>query len=339
MKAKVIIVIGVSIIAYGSVSLNAQNQIDNKGRKQGVWVKKNNKGQVIYKGQFKDDIPVDTFYYYDKNGKLELKNFFTKNGKETYSQFIHSNGRIKAEGRYVNHMKDGVWMYYSTKGTKISEENYKNNLKEGQETKWDIEGKNMIEVTTYKQGMKNGDYYQSLYGEGYYTAEYKEDRLDGNYKEFYPDSTLKVKGQYVKDKKDGTWEINDITGKCIQKLFYKNDDLIGDLLLLNVQQGVKEIEQKDIAMFKQAGKQTQIVLFNSDRINVFNSIGSIVPLTSQEAFVRINEKNEIYVNVAIIEGIDIDGSLKTKIDFGYKIFPDKEGTHLLQSMFRTGFDK
>ncbi|MGP1515212.1 MAG: toxin-antitoxin system YwqK family antitoxin [Bacteroidales bacterium] len=319
--------------------LMAQNQVDDKGRKQGEWIKKDSKGKIIYKGQFKDDYPVDTFYYYDKRGRLELKNYFSENGQKTHCQFIYPNGKIKAEGYYINKKKEGLWIYYTEKGIKITEENYKNNLKDGQEKKWETKGKDIIEVTNYKKGVKDGEYFQTLYGDGYFITYYKDDKLEGDYKEYYPDKNLKIKGQFVKGDKQGRWEVYDMTGTCIQKLFYENNEFKGDLLRFDTQNGIKEIAQKDIAVLRKVGKQTQIVLFNGDKINVFNSLSSIVPLTSVVDFVRVNEKDEIYLNVNVIEGLNANKSIKTKIDLDYQILPDTEGLKLIESMFRTEFEK
>ena len=48
-----------------SLSLVAQNQIDSNGKKQGPWKKTHPKSTAImYEGQFKDDKPVGTFFYY-----------------------------------------------------------------------------------------------------------------------------------------------------------------------------------------------------------------------------------------------------------------------------------
>ncbi len=320
-------------------SVNAQNKIDENGKKQGEWTKKDNKGRIIYKGQFKDDYPVDTFYYYDKKGNIELKNYFSQQGTNTYSYFVYSNGITKAEGKYIDKKKEGLWIYYSPKGVKITEENYKNNLKDGEEKKWDTKGKDIIEVTNYKQGIKQGKYFKTLYSDGYYITNYKDNEFDGDYKEYYPNKSLKIKGQFVKDKKQGTWAVYDITGKCVQKLFYEHDLFKGDLLRFDTERGVREIAQKDIAMLRTAGKQTQIVLFSGEKLNVMNSLSSIIPLTSVIDFVQINEKKGIYLNIAIIEGLNANKSVKAKIDLGLEIFPDTEGLKLIKSMSRTDFDE
>lgn len=317
----------------------AQNKVDDNGKKQGEWIKKDKKGRLVYKGQFKDDYPVDTFYYYDNKGNIELKNYFSHNGTHTYSWFVYANGVTKAEGKYINKKKEGQWIYYSPKGVKITQENYKNNLKDGEEKKWETKGKDIIEVTNYVQGVKQGKYFKTLYSDGYYITNYKDNQFDGEYKEYYANKSLKVKGQFVKDKKQGTWEVYDASGKCVQKLFYEDDVFKGDLIRFDTEKGVKEIAQKEIAMMCNAGKQTKIVLLNGEKLNVMNSLASIIPLTSVIDFVQVNEKKGIYLNVAVIEGLNSNKSVKTKIDLGMEIFPDTDGLKLVQSMTRTEFDK
>ena len=110
------LILGLLVCSFSM--LNAQNQTDANGRKQGEWIKKDNKGRIVYKGQFKDGYPTDTFYYYDKKGKLELKNYFTDKGKKNHSQYLYPNGQIKAEGDYVNQKKEGLWVYYTERESK-----------------------------------------------------------------------------------------------------------------------------------------------------------------------------------------------------------------------------
>ena len=50
----------ISIFLVFSFSVNAQNlnQIDNNGQKQGLWKKSYENGNLRYKGQFNNDIPI-----------------------------------------------------------------------------------------------------------------------------------------------------------------------------------------------------------------------------------------------------------------------------------------
>ena len=52
---------------------HAQNTIDDKGRKQGNWIKKIPQSNAIdYTGQFKDDKPVGNKWSYDTENRLPL---------------------------------------------------------------------------------------------------------------------------------------------------------------------------------------------------------------------------------------------------------------------------
>ena len=52
-------------------------------------------------GNYKDDYPVDTFYYYDSKGNVTIKNYFTNQGKNTHTWLLFPNGKVQAEGNYI----------------------------------------------------------------------------------------------------------------------------------------------------------------------------------------------------------------------------------------------
>ena len=55
----------------------AQNSVDARGKKQGVWEKKLPQSNVVdYIGQFKDDIPIGTFIYYFPSGKKKKRRLY-----------------------------------------------------------------------------------------------------------------------------------------------------------------------------------------------------------------------------------------------------------------------
>lgn len=329
---KLTLIIGMALMVPSCVVV-AQNKVDEQGKKQGVWEikdKKNKSKKVI---TFKDDFPIDTAYYYNKKGVLELKNIFSNKGTNCHSIFLYPDNKVKAEGDYVNKQKEGTWKYYNKKGKIINEEQYKHNQKNGIEKKFDMDGKNLLEQTTYVEGKKEGQCYKNLFSAGYYIANYKDDKLEGEYKEYRPNKSLKIKGQFSNDKKEGTWEVYDVSDNIIQRLFYKNDLLISDAIRFNLPDGIKEIAQKNIALIRMAGKQTQIYLLNGEKINCHNSVEAIIPLLDANTFVRINEKQNMYINLTIVTGIEANGTVKTKIDFNQKLIADKEGTQALKTLF------
>ena len=61
---KLVWIVGLLFLS-GFVFSQEINKVDSKGRKQGVWQKTYPNSRAIeYKGQFKDDKPVGTFYYF-----------------------------------------------------------------------------------------------------------------------------------------------------------------------------------------------------------------------------------------------------------------------------------
>mgnify|MGYP003309605133 CR=1 FL=1 len=67
MKGKYIFVLVGCLFA---TSLWSINEVDKKGRKQGEWIKKYDNGVVIYKGEFKDDMPIGEFRRFYETGTL-----------------------------------------------------------------------------------------------------------------------------------------------------------------------------------------------------------------------------------------------------------------------------
>ena len=334
MKLKSLTIISATLLIAFSYSAQAQNKKDDKGRKQGHWVKTSQAGKKVYEGNFVDDYPVDTFYYYDKKGRVSLKNIFTNEGKDNYSILYHSNGKMKAEGNYIDKKKEGKWLYYNEKGKRITELFYKQNLKDGQEKVWDDDGKEVIEITTYKQGKKEGEFFKSLYSSGYYTCTYKNDKLNGTYKEHFPDKKIRVQGEYVDDNKQGEWLIYTSYGQVVQKLTYKDNVLVKDILVLHTDKGDIEISQDEIALLRPTGKQTQVIKTNSEKMACIQDFETLLNYVNAEKFYLMDAKSKIYVNISTIKGINQDGSLRTSVDFGFKIIPDKDGLQMVNTLIR-----
>lgn len=104
--------------------LNAQNVIDENGKKQGKWSKNYPNGQVKYKGEFKNDKEIGTFSYYNEEGKLTQTIEYSEDGIKGFATFYYPDGQKMSEGYYLNKQKDGIWVTYNEKGEKIKEENY-----------------------------------------------------------------------------------------------------------------------------------------------------------------------------------------------------------------------
>ncbi len=163
--------------------LFCQNKTDEKGLKQGLWIKTDAKtGKKIYEGVFKDDKPQGTFkYYYPGMDSLRTLMQFRQNGAIAYATMFHPNGKLQAKGKYSGEQKDSVWTYYDEKAKLLS-------------------------LETYQQGKKNGKSV-IFFPDGSISEEknYKMDVLEGPFKQYYGDKKVKGEGAYA----NGTF-----IGKC-----------------------------------------------------------------------------------------------------------------------------
>ena len=190
------------------------------------------------------DAHTETKYY--KNGILD----------GDYSE-IYENGTVKVKGKYLNGKKEGIWeirkqdgslkqpteefkngnvvkrFNYFSDGKLEMERNYDENGKQhGAEKKYDREtGKPKSELN-YVHGKQVGKQvrYISSTAEDFIETVYYNDagQKDGEYTEVYVEGkkAVKVKGQYVKDKKHGKWVYGSENGALYKEETYDNGQLI-----------------------------------------------------------------------------------------------------------------
>lgn len=334
MKRIYSIIVCLGAIIFICNGVMAQNITDNQGRKQGHWVKTAKNGSKTMEGTYKDDYPIDTFYYYDSKGRVTIKNYFTDKGKNTHTWLLFPNGKVQAEGNYVEKQKQGTWKYYNEKGKRITEVEYKDNKKHGQEKLYDDDGKDLIQVTSYVAGVRNGQFYKSLQTYGYYTAVYKDDILNGEYREYFPNKKIRIKGDYIQGKKEGLWSIYHSDGKIAQEFTYKNDDLVDDVLVFSTSKGEQRVKQTDISLITCTKDKIKYFDMQGKNTVANDNFEEMLKYFNGDRFMRLDEKGNIYVNVVAIKGINADGSLKTDINFGFKIIPDENGKQIINSLTR-----
>ncbi|MDO5759617.1 MAG: hypothetical protein Q4Q06_01165 [Bacteroidota bacterium] len=317
----------------------AQNHTDENGKKQGHWVKTAKNGKKIKEGTFKDDYPVDTFYYYNHEGKVTIKNYFYDKGNKNHTWLMFPNGKVQAEGEYHNKQKQGLWKYYNEKGKRITEVEFKDNEKQGKEKIYDDEGKEVLQITTFDKGKKEGEFFKNLQSYGYYIALYHNDKLNGEYKEYYPTKKLRQTGQYIDGNKEGKWLIYLPSGKVVQEFTYKKDELVEDFVIFSTKEGDKPMAQTDISMVREVKGKMEIYDMQGKKTLTNNDFEQMLEYLNGNRFMRIEEKGNIYMNVVALQGINSDGSLRTNIDFGFKIMPDENGKKIILSLTREDFEE
>lgn len=182
------------------------NTTDAAGKKQGAWKKLDEKGTVIYVGQFKDDKPYGMFTYFDEQGyKMTEMNFF-KDGAVAYAKMYYANGKVQAEGKYIAQKKDSVWNYYNFDGYFLSTETWLNGKKEGKSIVYHPGTKQEASVTIFKNGVEEGAYIEYyLDGQKKMTATYVAGNLEGTAIWYFADGKINILGAYQHAVKHGKW--------------------------------------------------------------------------------------------------------------------------------------
>jgi antitoxin component YwqK of YwqJK toxin-antitoxin module len=220
------------------------NRVDDKGRKQGHWVKVDDNKKKIYEGDFIDNVPTGKFSYFYDSGKPWSISTFSKNGTVTYTQMFDGAGNLTAEGKYVNQKKDSIWKYYNREGKLISDENYVNGVKVGAEKVYYSTG-GIVEEKFWKNGQLNGPrkkYFEN--GEIRYEGSYVNGKVEGYTKFYYSNGKVYVEGLYVNDLKHGKWKYYKKDGTPDRTEEYINGQLQGaDPNLIPKEQEEKERQQ------------------------------------------------------------------------------------------------
>jgi len=206
------------IMMSASTMLQGQdlNRTDKKGRRQGAWTDFYPNGQRRYEGQFKNDMCVGEFKYYDEQGNLRATNSFDKGGTRALNK-SYSDGRLIATGYYVNQKKEGEWRYYSKEnGQLLLVEDNKNGKVHGSSKVYNPLNEQLAEEATYVDGRRNGpakQYYDS--GVLMMECQYKDNQLNGPSKTYYPSGALKEEGSFEKGSKVGVWKTYNEDGDVV----------------------------------------------------------------------------------------------------------------------------
>jgi antitoxin component YwqK of YwqJK toxin-antitoxin module len=204
----------------GQTSLNVTDQ---KGMKQGHWIKKYPNGAIMYDGYFKDDQPAGEFKrYYQTNTPKSLL-VYSADGKEADATLYFPNGKIASKGKYNNQKKEGKWQFFDeNKGFLITEENYVGNRKNGLSIKYYPDGK-IAEKINYVNDVKNGEWTR-FYNNGnpWIKSSYLNGRLNGKFDAWLENGKPEFSGQYIADARDGSWTIYNKDGSVKYKTEYKN---------------------------------------------------------------------------------------------------------------------
>lgn len=234
--------------SYSAAAQELINQTDKNGKKQGTWVKTYENGQERYRGQFLNDIPVGTFFYYDEDGNKTLElTYLNEDGEKAKAQFFHLNGTVMGQGMYRNKMKNGTWKYFDDQSVLSSEDEYMSGKLHGASKVYFLNGRVAAEIP-YAEGLKNGDFIE-YFPDGTVNLKgtYQDNTYTGAYVQNYPSGEPMVTGQYKAAVKDGKWLYYAEDGHIKAQQYYEQGKLIKE----KVEEGFEpesvpiEIEEKD----------------------------------------------------------------------------------------------
>jgi antitoxin component YwqK of YwqJK toxin-antitoxin module len=186
------------------------NQVDDKGRKHGVWKGVyEESGRPRYEGTFEHGVEIGVFRFFDdtKAKSIIATREFNPKENSCYTMFYDQKKNIVSEGKEIKRLREGQWKYYH-KETKVimTLENYKKGKLEGIRTVYYPNGK-IVDEVLFKNGLKEGVY--KKYSENGIVLEnsfFKNGEYDGEaiYKD--PNDLVVAKGKFKDGKKIGKWQ-------------------------------------------------------------------------------------------------------------------------------------
>lgn len=285
------------------VAISAQtpiNQLNSKGKKEGVWKKYDDKGNLVYVGQFKNDVPVGEFTYYHTNGKIKSKTLFIEGPHIVRTTIFDQQGNKSAEGKFVDQDKDSIWNYYNSKGTLIHTESYKLGVKEGVWRTYSAQTGILLQECSYKNGQLHGKY-TTYFTDGKVSTriDYMDGKMHGVCESYYPEEKIYTKGYYTQGQKNHNWDTYDEKGRIRKTVEYKNSRIVKTYIYFYVGSNGQKINQDLIAYFHKEGNGTRLYTRNGKTMLSTDSFEVAVAYLEFVDFCLINPSYAVSYNSII----------------------------------------
>lgn len=304
MKFKFFLVFILSFsISFAQTTIN---QVDSKGKKQGFWKKYNDKGVLLYEGNFKSDVPVGEFKYYHTNGKLKSTTLFIQGVHKVYTTIYHENGVKAAEGIFIDQQKDSIWNYYNDQSTLINIESYKKGVKDGVWRTFSAQTGILLEEENYRDDQLNGTK-SSFFTNGNLNTkiEYINGKMNGAAESYYPDKTIASRGLYHQNSRQGSWDFYDQAGRIRKTTEYNHSRELKHYLYLYVGNNGQKVNQDLVAYFHKSGDKTVITMKNGKTFTSTDSYETAIEFLDFTDFTVVNPSYTAAYS-AILKYRDID---------------------------------
>lgn len=326
------------LIPFVVFSQDRVNVTDKNGKKQGTW-KKYEKGQLVYEGQFKDDVPYGTFKYYHANGKLKSVTEFQQGVHKVRTTIYHENGHKASEGAYIDQLKDGEWRYYSDRDTLIKVENYRMGDKHGLWKTYSTSGV-LLEEANYLKNKRDGlskSYY--LNGKVSLEEQFVAGKPNGYSTSYYPNGTISMEGNYHNGWRDGEWNAYDVNGKRRTTTVYSNQRLINTYIYM-YQKGVgQKLNQNAVAYFVKNRDKMTVVLRNGKKLTIDETLEEVEQWIDYMVFIKVNPRYILAMD-AIVSYRPVDGgddaiTIKVNPAPDEEIYCEGNDAKLVKTLFNT----
>lgn len=235
------------------------NNLDNQGRKTGLWKKYYENGNLLYEGNFQQGKPLGTLKRYYNGGVLKADMNFCPDGIQSYAKLYYENRILAAEGKYIRQVKDSIWNYYSFYNKRLTiKENYLDGKKNGTSIKYYDDG-SVAEFMYWEKDIMHGPWEQ-FYENGQLRLKCTnvEGVRDGEFSSFNWDGTKSICGNYIMGIMDGLWkyyskdnivdiEVEYVDGKMLPnaKLAKKNKEFSK-----MIEESIGKYQEPDISNFR-----------------------------------------------------------------------------------------
>jgi hypothetical protein len=100
------------------------------GKRDGTWISRDVKGNVIRKANYKEGDLNNTYELFYQNGKPKVSGIFVNGRPDGEWNYYNKSGKIIKRGSYTNGVAIGVWTIFDKKGKKpIAEYDFSKNQK------------------------------------------------------------------------------------------------------------------------------------------------------------------------------------------------------------------
>lgn len=233
LKQKSIICIFCAILPCVSLAQTGDqiNYLDANNKKQGFWSKRDEQGNKVFEGTFKNNIPVGEFKRFHPNGQIKhLMNYNAENPLDVSAKIFDANGVLISQGTFYDQKKHGLWQYFENNKL-IAEDMYDKGVLDGTSTIYwqNTANKQTTEVKNWSQGKKHGAwlwFYET--GQLRMVAYYVNNKLEGDFTVYYANGVTLLSGVYKNDMRDGDWVYRNEDGSVQTILQYANGKMLNE---------------------------------------------------------------------------------------------------------------